>query len=81
MLKFVVNISLWSCVGFNLEEACRDISNFSLKYIDLFTRRNCDTTTDNKSMNIVERVDMQKMKELLVAKNPPQTIKYLYSLL
>jgi len=32
-------------------------------------------------MKIAERIDMQKMKELLAAKNPPQTIKYLYSLL
>ena len=45
MLKLGLNTGLWSFGGFNLEEACKDISNLSLKYVDLFTRLNCDPTT------------------------------------
>jgi len=45
MLKLGINTGLWSYAGVNLEEACKDISNLGLKYIDLFTRLNCDPTT------------------------------------
>lgn len=47
MLKLGVNTGLWSYAGFNLEEACKDISNLGLKYVDLFTRLNCDPTNMN----------------------------------
>jgi len=47
MLKLGVNTGLWSYAGFDLEEACKDISNLGLKYVDLFTRLNCDPTNMN----------------------------------
>lgn len=51
------------------------------KEINTVETSNVVTSNDIKLMKIAERIDMQKMKELLAAKNPPQTIKYLYSLL
>ncbi len=51
------------------------------KEIDTVETFNAVTSNDIKLMKITERIDMQKMEELLIAKNPPQTIKYLYSLL
>lgn len=51
------------------------------KEIDTVDTFNAVTSNDIKLMKIAERIDMQKMKDLLAAKNPPETIKYLYSLL
>ena len=45
MLKWGVHSGLGSYSGFNLEEACKDISNLGLKYVDLFIILNCDPTT------------------------------------
>lgn len=56
MLKLGVNTGLWSYAGFDLEEACKDISNLGLKYVDLFTRLNCDPTNMNFD-------DMKKMSK------------------
>jgi len=51
------------------------------KEIDTVETSNTVTTNDIKLMKISEYIDMKKMRELLVDKNPPQTIKYLCSLL
>jgi len=59
MLKLGVNTGLWSYAGFNLEEACKDISNLGLKYIDIFTRLNCDPTNMNFD-------DMQKVSKKII---------------
>ncbi len=51
------------------------------KEIDTVETFNAVTSNDIKLMKIAERIDIKKMEELLVAKNPPLTIKYIYSLL
>lgn len=47
MLKLGVNTGLWTYAGLSIEEACSDICNLGFKYIDLFTRLNCDPTHMN----------------------------------
>jgi len=48
------------------------------KEIDTVEMFNAVTTNAIKLMKIAGHIDMKKTRELLVAKNPPKTIKYLY---
>jgi len=60
MLKLGINTGLWSYAGFNLEETCKDISNLGLRYVDLFTRQECNPTA--MSFNDMKEVS-KKIKE------------------
>lgn len=54
MVKLGINTGLWSYARHSLNEAFEDISHLGIRYIDLFTRLNCDPTT----------MTVEQMKEL-----------------